>query len=499
MKFKLGDLFSKIILAIGAILTGFLAFSNFFVYGHLESNSTEYMYILKNGFTLWIGVAVFAVILWLLNLVFDSISEVKLFLICLFLFVIVSVFIIFNVPDTIRGDAYMIYKYASKFLKGDYEGLTGGYYLRFFPYQLGMVTYEMGLLSIWNSTKILFIANMLFAIGTNFSMWKISDLLFGSDRQRKMVIVLSFGFAPALFYILFTYGSVPGHFFITAAGVFLIRHIKRKGRLNWLLCALCLGTAIIFKPNYIIAAMAAAIVLFIYALSQKEKINYLICIGTFLISIMMNVLFLNMWRNISGVDFDGGAPYVLNVVMGMMPKEQGTGRLGGWYNGYNYSTFEENGYSVAASKEAAAKKAGELLEYWADEDNSLILFFRDKIWSTWCDPLFGSLWAGPLEDSDQYVENRLLHSVFTGGHAAIFIGRYMNAFMVIVYALTAFYCLRNFFAKSRKRNGAENLFFILVFIGGFIFHLFSETKSQYVYMYAYGLILYAAGSFKENI
>ncbi|WP_026493019.1 hypothetical protein [Butyrivibrio sp. XPD2002] len=479
----------KSITILGLALLLILAVSSIFIYGHLYSSSQERMVFYKNGMVFFILIPVFFFALWKFRDLLKKVTPGKLFLICSLIYIIAGLYLTFRVPDTIRSDPYMIYKYAKKFLDADYEGLTGGYYLRFFPYQLGMVTFEMGLLSIWNSTRILFIANLILILGINFLQWRITELLSKNKLVINYSIALSFGFVPMLFYILFTYGTIPGHFFLCLGYYFLIKHIKNHSPLSFIFCGLSLGIAVIFKPNYLIAAVACAIIIFMDLLKRFSKGKLVILVIVIILSIAPNKAFLQMWRNISGVDFDGGAPYVLNVTMGLQPEEMGKGRLGGWYNGYNYDTFELNNYDIEASKKVAFEDMKNLAEHWKNNSAAARKFFIDKIHSTWNDPLFQSLWSGPLEDSDQVVTDKLLHSLFTGGHVAMVFEKYMNLVMISIYLLAAAWCFMNL---TKKSGDDSELFYLLLFLGGFIFHLISETKSQYVYMYAYSLIPYAA-------
>lgn len=485
----------KFIAVLGLILLSALGITNVFIYGHLDSISLEHMVFIKNEGLFFILIPVFCFILWKLKTIIKNFSCTRLFIILAIIYLIAGLYIAFKVPAMIRSDPYMIYKYARKFLKGDYEGLSGGYYLRFFPYQLGMVTFEMGLLSIWNNIRVLFIANLILILLINFMQWKIAALLFTNKIAVNYCIILSFAFVPQLFYILFTYGTIPGHFFVCLSYFFLIKHIKNHTPFSSILCGLCLGIAVIFKPNYLIAAVACVIVLFLDLLQKYSRAKLVALFVILALAVIPNQLFLQMWRNISGINFDGGAPYILNVTMGLQPEEMGNGRLGGWYNGYNYDTFELNGYNIDESKKVAYNDLKALIDHWKSSPSKAREFFFDKIKSTWCDPLFQSLWSGPLEDSDQFVDDKILHSLYTGGHVAIVFEKYMNLFMIAIYLLSGIWCFIRLF---RRKAGHVELFYLLLFIGGFIFHLVSETKSQYVYMYAYSLIPYASSIISQN-
>ena len=79
---RISNLLYRIILIFAVVILTFLTASSFLIHGHLESNGTEYMYLIRNGVDFYILLV----------------------------------------------------------------ALTDGFYMRYFPYQLGMLTYEMGLL-----------------------------------------------------------------------------------------------------------------------------------------------------------------------------------------------------------------------------------------------------------------------------------------------------------------------------------------------------------------
>lgn len=486
----------KFILIIALILLVYLGVTSIFIYGHLDSSLTEHMEFRKNGVVFFVLLAVFLFALWKLKDVIGKIPAYKIVIVCSLLYILAGLYIALRVPDSLSGDPYMIYKYANNFLAKDYEGFTGHFYIRFFPYQLGMVTLEMGLLSIWNSTRIFFIAFLVFVLGINLVQWQIAELLFENAHVTSVCVLLSYGFAPMLLFILFVYGSIPGYFFVCLGYCFLLRYHKKSRTIDIIFSALFLGVAVIFKPNYLIAVMAFGIVLFLEFVKKPVIRKFVVLILAVIICLLPNFAFTQMWKNISGVNFDGGAPYLLNVTMGLQPEEMGVGRLGGWYNGYNFDTFADTDCDVEKSNQIALEGIKEMIAYWQSGKDDPVKFFKEKIWSTWCDPLFQSVWSGPLEEAGQRVDDKILHSLYSDGHLAMAAEKYMNLFMVAVYLFAAIWC----FGKIKnKSSNSESLFSLLLFIGALLFHLISETKSQYVFMFAYGLIPYAsAGLFRHH-
>ena len=113
-------------------------------------------------------------------------------------------------------------------------------------------------------------------------------------------------------------------------------------------------------------------------------------------------------------------------------------------------------------------------------------FFYRKVISTWCDPLYQSIWSGPMQVADQTTYTPLLLSLYGDGKAEDFADMCAKFVSLLLYAgICAF-----LFWGGRKERGWELMF--LYMIGGVLFHLFWETKSQYVYPYVFCLIPLAA-------
>ena len=445
-----------------------------------------------NSIVFFIILAIIVTVLCLLKNVIKNIPSHVLYIVLAAIYIILGLYLVLRAPAEIRDDPRIILESAINLKSGNFDSLSVGSYLRIYPFQLGMVTFEIVVLSIIDSVRILFALNLVFVLLINILQWKITDALFKNKAVTNWSILFSFGFAPMLFYILFVYGTIPGFLFVSLGYYFLIKYLSKSRIIYDVLCGICLGISMIFKPNYAIAIIACIIVLLLDIIKRCSKAKLLVLIAVLILSIVPNKLFLQTWRNISGVDFDGGSPVILHVVMGLQPEEMGTGRIGGWYNGYNLYTFTDSGYDVETAKQMGYQGLKDISEYWKTHKKAFLRFVYDKVRSTWCDPLFQSIQSGPSQDYEQEVTDPLLNRLFNGGTISVLVEKYMNYLMVILYALAALWCL---FRVRNDQQDTATLFFILLFLGGFTFHLISETKSQYVFMYAYGLIPYAAKAF----
>lgn len=165
-------------------------------------------------------------------------------------------------------------------------------------------------------------------------------------------------------------------------------------------------------------------------------------------------------------------------------------RLGGWYDGYNYYTYEELNYDTSACNEIAIETIKTRLREFIDSPKYMLRFFRQKIESTWCDPLFQSIWSGSLPSLNQELKNEKLSSLYQEGIVNDTVKNYCGGWLLMAYVMLSIFCIM----VIKQRDSNIPLIGLIFFIGGFLFYLVWETKSQYTYPYIFVMIPYIACS-----
>ena len=103
--------------------------------------------------------------------------------------------------------------------------------------------------------------------------------------------------------------------------------------------------------------------------------------------------------------------------------------------------------------------------------------------SSWTEGSFQSIWNGPSKDKFQPLWNRFATSIYHDGTLHLFFVTYMQGYLLVLYLGGVFYYA---FTYKRMGDGATlGLYAFLYFFGGILFHLISETKSQYTLPYIY--------------
>ena len=299
-------------------------------------------------------------------------------------------------------------------------------------------------------------------------------------------ILFSFAFLPLLFFTRFAYGCLPGLMLAEGGVHFLLCAIRRRSAFLAAVSVLLFTLSYIMKLNYLILCIAVSLILLLLFFQEKKKSFLLLAVLLlFCAQAGLQLTYLT-YRQLSGVRFGAGAPASLNTAMGLMPEEEGSGRRGGWYNGYNFDTFGKVDFDEEKASAVAREKIRELTTYWRTHPKKAVLFFADKVVSSWCDPLYESVWIGPLTDEGNQIADPVLDSLYSGDHAYRFAEGWMNVLVVLLESGAALFYLGS--AIRKKKPPLTTCIPALYLIGGFLYLLIGEAKSQYTFMYVYFLI-----------
>ena len=424
----------------------------------------------------------------LLSRYVDRISVRYVFLGFVAVYALLALYLILNVDGTIRADAWLTHDAALRVAEGDYSPLATEGYIERYPHQIGLMLYDTLIQLFTKNTEIYFVVNLLFVFGINAVFLAISHTLFESKLHDLVTVGLCFMFLPQFFFIMFAYGLIPGFFFMALGFLGALRFTRTE---NWWYAALtAIGCALAatFKQNFLIGAIAVGIYLILDMLRRGTWKKRLKTLAALLITVTVLLLptriITGVYREISGEPIDQGTPTLTWVVMGTDIDNRYLGP--GWYSGYNYSTYTNTGYKTEAAAEAAKEALRTNIEKIKAEPDRAAEFFLDKTYSQWCDPLFQSVWTGPLSHCNQKAHTELLTSLYDGGEVEDRVATFARLILLSVLSFS----LLALILRRTRTDGAEML--VLFFIGGLLFHTVWEGKSQYTYPYVFVLIPLAA-------
>ncbi len=370
---------------------------------------------------------------------------------------------------------------------GDYTNLEGSYFKQY-PFQLGYVLFSeilIRLFFIHDAFLVIEFFNVLFLVIAYYAIIKTVQYTFDSENVARMTALFLMLFAAPILFCTFTYGNVPALMF-GAIAIWQMSAIRRNkwAYLHAAAAALSIGLAVMVKKNLMIFFAAMAIVLLIRFLRERG-VAALLCL---LLSAVTVVSFpaIAKWQYEvrSGVDFGDGIPMEGWLAMGL----HDSSRAPGWYNStYTVSTFNKLEMNTEKTRDVALEAIKARLEYFGENKDEAYDFFTKKIDSQWNETSYQSIWQNNVRG--QYAPKWGIAKFLCIDHEDLTKSA-MDIYAQILFAFTAVGAI-----LLLRRREIMQVIFPTVIIGGFLYHLLFEGKSQYVITYvilmapiaAYGL------------
>jgi hypothetical protein len=259
-----------------------------------------------------------------------------------------------------------------------------------------------------------------------------------------------------------------------------------------LIASVLLGLSVMVKNNNLIVLVAISIILLIKFLDTR-KVYDIISIG---LCVVLSINVLNIaigyYEDRADVNFGGGVPKLLYLDMGLHESEI----CYGWYDPtYTLVVYANSGLDSKVATEEGLEQIKERLDYFRENPKYANEFFNGKILSQWNEPSYASVWVNEARKTNgqpaQYVTD-----IYTGT-LGNYLYEYMNQYQQLLFIMS---CVA--FVSIAKKKDVTYYILPLIVLGGFLFHMLFEAKSQYVITYvtllipmcAYGLYQYMQSS-----
>lgn len=361
----------------------------------------------------------------------------------------------------------------------DFEG-----YAYTYPHQNGQILFAALLYLLvgeqasflWQLLNVAFLAAGILYTG------KMAEAVLEMKSSFRGLVLLMMAFLPFSFYVTFAYGTIPG-FACSAAAVWYEKKFLDERRKRALFFAsLLISAAILFKSNYMIVLAAMVIFFLAEAVFQKKLFPFLGAAAVLAAYLTSHSLVSGGLSLVAGHSVEGGPPMLTWVEMGL---QEGS-RAPGWFNNYNVHIYLDNHEDRELTAAAVKRDLGQTIQYFMEHPDYAADFFNRKLRSMWTEPTFQSLWIQEVKGFG-WLFPSFARSLFKEGGAANEIyWELCNAVQTLVYVGALLFVVFRF-----RRVKFQGLFFAVIFIGGFLFHLFWEAKGQYTVSYFTLLIPYA--------
>ncbi len=363
---------------------------------------------------------------------------------------------------------------------GDFSYITTDYFVRF-PFQLGYIFFTEPILAMnrvlsHEATEnyiCIEIFNVLCLAISYLALYMCVKRTFNNEGILKILPLLYILALPPILFCTFTYGNIPGFMFAVIA-LWMLLEIKGD-RCDWIfaiLSALAIGIGVSIKKNGMIIFAAMTIVL-VLRIVQSRRWADLICLVLCAVSVLgIPSAIQKYYEERTDFDFGKGIPMSSWAAMGLNESYIAPG----WYNGaFTVTNFHSHENDPDLAHEASMKEIKERLDLFREDKEYTLDFFSKKIKSQWNEPSFQSIWTNQVRG--RYEEMGKLAS-YVCGEGEQSTKQYMNIFQQLTFLLCA---ISTLFMIGKTK--IEYALLPTIIIGGFLYHLIFEAKSQYSMVY----------------
>ena len=403
------------------------------------------------------------------------------------------------------SDPAKVYEIAMQWRQGDFSAFEEGEYLFRYPFQSGIVLFFYLLSFLFGVDN--FVGPQLVNVICLAAIYGLMVKLFflfsslggdGEPEERQTAVHLGMLiWVPLGFYVTYLYGILPGMALSLGAVYFAGRYLSTRRYRYIAAASLCMGLATVIKMNCLIYLIAVACFLvwdgiegfFSPEKSRRRKglvsLLFIVCMG---LSVVLCTQLGNRFvEQITGRELGEGEVMLSWVVMGMQEAPLGPGG----YNGYIGDVFVEYHYDTEKITEASKAELKKIVTRMSENPlDEGLPFLARKTAFQWNDPTFICLDRTRGRKTDAEIPLWLQSLIEgKGGVRLSVLLNYMQTLVLLGMLL--------FLVFRWKRGGLYELIGAVVFLGGWLFHMFWESSASYTIPYFACLIPYAVCGMAE--
>lgn len=522
------SLFLQFIRIFFVIFTGFLLLSAFLITCY-ASDMTSQQVLTRWDNVLWnlAGIVGFLLLLVVIQHIVGRNVKKRLpllfKLVCAWCIVVGILLILFSktVP---AADAMSVYSAAENLAYGDTQVIhPTDSYLSYYPQQVGLMFFFELVIRVWRlipvnlpAYHIIKCINVLLALVIILFQYRIVHLLWNDLKVNCCYLLLTGLNLPFLMYTSFVYGEIPSFAAISAGVYYLLRLLSvvnthgdapkecRAATLRCFLPSLLFFTlSVMLRKNSLVMIIAVLIVVLFQFMKEHKPILLLFALLCAVCCLSVLPLVQKTYEYRAGNTLSSGVPPISYFAMGMQESSRGNG----WYNGFNFNTYQETGMDTEATSAISRAAIDERMEYFKAHPDYATGFYWQKYLSQWVDGTYACRQATLATFGGR---RDFFNSLYVGEYSRYFI-EYSNHYQSLIYLGAFLFCVGDILMFLRRRKSTPSkdsaasaptstlknlplyLGLIAVF-GGFLFHMIWEANSRYIFLYSLLLVPYAAYS-----
>lgn len=446
------------------------------------------------------------------------------------------------------SDGYSVYGIAVRLAAGDTTVIhPTDSYLSYYPQQVGLAAFWEILIRIWNMTHIdqhayhfLKLIYLLLECVIIVFQEKIVRILWKDEKAECLYLLLAGASCPLFMYTSFVYGEIPSFAAISVSFYFLLRLLaeespsagshaagfsggiaatSQKHAFRPLFLSLgglfFLTLSVMLRKNSLIFMIAAVLVLLLYGWKQKRPLLLLLAALCAACSLAILPCVQKLYECRSGSYLSAGVPAMSYFAMGM----QESSRAEGWYNGFNFYTFQDTGMDRSATIAISREAIRERLAYFRENPGYAVRFYLRKYLSQWADGTYACRQSTRTTFGGR---TPFFVSLYEGEYSKYLI-EYCNIYQNVLYLGAFWFCLaglsgnffgsisRKFARKNSKKSSGKNAGMdpidssgsqsdfrlaaylgLISALGGFLFHMMWEGNARYIFPYGLAMLPYTA-------
>lgn len=386
-------------------------------------------------------------------------------------------------------DQLWTYETAVKIFEKDYKNVYDAY-LQLYPQQLTLATLYTVIFKIFKSTDIVILqyTNVLANIFTVLGILLITKQLgkkYNTNQYRPFIITLGFVMLPLL--STFIYGDIISIPLCLFGIYFIMKYSEKEKKYYLFLSAILIAIAYMARMNNLIyiIAMSIYLLLDLFEFKNKSIKNTLMksfFIVLFIIStILPATIIKSYWQEQMNLDKEKTILIETYLCMGMNESSKANGWYNGDYAGLAYGDANEG-------KQKLREIINNRIKYFSSNIYECIKFYTLKFSSMWAENTYASVMynhSSAFENQNRsdgkFEMTQKLDSMLYDYENAILIQQ--KSLVLMIFGSTLIVLI-----KYRKNISKEVLLLVIIFVGGFLFHVLWEAKSRYVISYIVVLI-----------
>ncbi len=407
-------------------------------------------------------------------------------------FVFASLWVVQSMSSP-TNDSHIVTSAGVQIANGDLSALDRDYFIRF-PFQLGYVFWT----ELWarlfgmtggNYLILEFVNALCLALG-EVALVRLTHRLFGRREVTFATAVTLCLFVQPMIFCSFLYGTMPGFCFAMWSMLLFVCYLQADKWGYIIGAGLTLAVSVGLKLNNMILLVAMVIILLVHLLRgrclRRLASIAILCV---LVLTLKNV---GLWRYEIGADkdFGDGIPMVSWLAMGL----NDAAAAPGWYSHqYTVGNFNDAGKDPDKAAEKSMEVIRDRLTYFKENPGEAGDFFSQKILSQWNEPTYQSVWNNQVRG---HYMDAFGFAAYACGEGEGTVTRVMDLGVQFIFfgflAATAFLLVSQCRRQEERRPDEAALWLIpLTVLGGFLYHMLFEGKSQYVITYVTYMIPFA--------